>query len=279
MSAKYEYYKPRTLEDAWRLLAEAPQARLIAGGTDLLVRLKKRVLAPPGALVSLRSIPELAAIEARGAMLRLGALASAARLASDPEVTAALPALARAAQWLGGAQIRNVATLGGNIANASPAADLVPPLLVYEARVEVRSAKERREVPLSDFFRGPGETCLRPGEILTAVLVPRPAEGARSGYLRKGRVRMDLALAGVAALVERRDDVCSRARLAACAVAPVPLRLRRAEAQLEGERLTSEAIERAAAAAAAEVSPIDDVRTSAEYRRVLVQVFVRRLLA
>ncbi|MBI4878759.1 MAG: xanthine dehydrogenase family protein subunit M [Planctomycetes bacterium] len=278
MPAKYEYHQPRTLEDAWRLLAEQPAARLIAGGTDLLVHLRKRVCPPPAALVSLRSIPELAEIQA-GRTLRIGAMASVARLAAGPEIGAALPALAQAAQWLGSAQIRNVATIGGNIANASPAADLVPPLLVYEARAELRSAASRREVPLADFFRGPGETCLRPGEILTAVLVERPAPGARSGYLRKGRVRMDLALAGVAALVEQASGICSRARLAACAVARTPLRLRRAEAVLEGARLTPEAIEQAAAAAAAEVSPIDDVRTSAQYRRVLVQVLLRRLLS
>ncbi len=188
------------------------------------------------------------------------------------------PALIDSMRPFGSRQIRNMATLGGNLCNASPGADAAPPLLVYEATVELRDRNGTREMPLEDFFVGPGETALRPGEVMTAILLPPPHGDVRSVYLRKGRVKMDVATASVAALVEMDGGTCVRARLAAGAVAPVPKRLIATERQVAGFPLDDAVLERASAEAADEISPITDVRSTAEYRRHLTRVLVRRAL-
>jgi carbon-monoxide dehydrogenase medium subunit len=272
----YTYRQPRTLEEALELTA-SKQATLIAGGTDLLVGMKKQQRAPRR-LVSLRRVDELGRIEETDG-LRIGAAVPLSEIERHPTVVSRHPALVDSIAVLGSRQIRNVATLGGNLCNASPAADTAPPLLAYGARVELRNADRSRQIALEDFFRGPGQTVLEPGEILTAILLDVPSPDARSVFLRKGRVRMDVAIASVAALLEMDGSTCVRARLAAGAVAPVPLRLRRTEALVEGsvpdESLRVLAVEEARR----EISPITDVRTTAGYRRHLVGVFVERALA
>lgn len=271
------YYRPTTLEEAF---ADAGAgAHFVAGGTDLLVQVKRGAVAPPGALISLRSVAELAGIEVRGDVLRIGAGVPLADIAADARVAALCPALVQAIGTVGSRQIRNVATLGGNLVNASPAADTAPPLLVYGARAELATARARRELPLQEFLRGPGETALAPGEVMTAVLIDHPAAGLRSAFLRKGRVAMDLATASVAVALLVKDGICRHARVAAGAVAPTPLRLEAAEVELEGSALDEATAIAASEAAQAAVSPIDDLRGTADYRRHLVGVFLRRLIA
>jgi carbon-monoxide dehydrogenase medium subunit len=264
------------VEEALELCAAEPKAKLILGGTDLMVQMKKQRDLRPPALISLRGIDSLHHIADEGGALRIGAAVPLTAITAHASLRSTFPALAQAIDVIGSSQIRNVATLAGNLCNASPGADSAPPLVVYEAQVELQSRAGSREIPLRDFFRGPGETALSPGEILTTVIVPHPAKGARSIFLRKGRVTMDLAVASVAVLLEMDGDVCSRARLAAGAVAPVPLRLQKTESILEGSRLDADTIARAGATASAEVSPITDVRSTAEYRRDLVGVYTRR---
>jgi carbon-monoxide dehydrogenase medium subunit len=273
---RYDYHRPSTVKEALELLAATPGAKLILGGTDLMVQMKKQRGLRPPALVSLRAIDSLHDIVDQDNALRIGAAAPLAEIAAHASLGPTFPALAQAIDVIGSSQIRNVATLAGNLCNASPGADSAPPLLVHEARVELQSRGGSREIALRDFFRGPGETALEPGEILTAVIVPHPAKGARSIFLRKGRVTMDLAVASVAVLLELDEDVCQRARIAAGAVAPVPLRLEKTESILEGSTLDPDTIARAAAAASAEVSPITDVRSTEEYRRELVGVYTKR---
>jgi carbon-monoxide dehydrogenase medium subunit len=264
------------VEEAIELLGAEPGAKLILGGTDLMVQMKKQRDLRPPALVSLRAVESLHHMAERNDMLRIGAAVPLAEIAAYASLRSRFPALAQAIDVIGSLQIRNVATLAGNLCNASPGADSAPPLLVYEARVELQGRGGTREIPLSDFFSGPGQTCLEPDEILTTVIVPHPARTARSIFLRKGRVTMDLAVASVAVLLETDGDVCSRARVAAGAVAPVPLRLAKVESILKGSRLDTDTIARAGAAASAEVSPITDVRSTEEYRRDLVGVYTRR---
>ena len=274
---RYDYLRPLSLQEAWRLLAETPGSRFIAGGTDLVVQIRKRQLGSPEALISLRSIPDLSGIGVDGEF-RIGSLVTIRDLTDHPEVREAFPELIEVGRLFGSRQIRNVATVGGNLCNASPAADLAPPLLVRGARVEARTAEGSREIPLDELFLGPGKTALRPGEILSAVIVPRPQGRARALFLRKGRVRMDLAIASVSVLLEVRKGICHDIRIAAGSVAPVPLRLRATEALVQGKPLTDDLLRRASEEAAAAVSPITDIRSSAEYRRHLVGVFVRRAL-
>ncbi len=292
------YHRPTTLQEAWLLLAATPGARFVAGGTDMMVRRKRAELTRVPALISLRSLPELAGIDADPDAVRIGAGVPLAEVARHPAVLDTLPALASAIRRLGTPQIRNVATIGGNLGNASPCADTAPPLLVYDATVEVAGPHsdspapgssdrlvpggryKRRTVPLCDLFRGPGTTCLADDEIITAVTVPRPAPGFRAACLGQGRVATDLSLASLALGVATDGTICSRARVAAGAVGPTPLRLREVEALLEGADLTDrDLVARARAAACAEVLPITDVRATAEYRRHLIGVFFERALA
>lgn len=271
-----EYLRPATLAEAIRLQAATPGARFIAGGTDLWVRMRKGLEAPP-ALVSLRAVRELSGLDL-GDPVRIGALVTLADLAGSAGIRERFPALAEAALAMGSIQIRNVATVGGNLCNASPAADLAPPLLALDARMVIRSAKGPRETALADFFQGPGRTALAPGEILEAVLVPCPGPGAKAAFLRQGRVKMDLALVSVAVLLEEAAGVLKGARVAVGAVAPTPRRLPEVEAILEGRRPEPERFAEAGRVAAGCVSPITDLRTSEEYRRHLVGVLVRRAL-
>jgi aerobic carbon-monoxide dehydrogenase medium subunit len=273
----FEYHRPRSLEEALQLRRAHENARYISGGTDVLVQIHK-LGRRPDALVSLSSIPELQGIELDGRELRIGAATPIREIVRHEGLRELCPVLALAAGRLGSPQIRNRATIGGNLCNASPCADTATPLLVLEARVRARGERGIRELSLEELFRGPGGTRLEDGEILTDILVPRPAPGARATFRKKGRVHMDLAVASVAVLVELDGPICRRARLAAGSVAPVPLRLRPVEELLAGKPLDAAVIAAAGAAAERAVSPITDIRSTEEYRRRMVGVFVRRAL-
>jgi carbon-monoxide dehydrogenase medium subunit len=276
--AGFAYHRPTSLADTWRLLAANPGAALLAGGTDLLVRVRARTVRPP-AIVSLRGIPELRGVASEpGGGLRIGAATPVADLLRHAAVVRRFDLLAQALRVMASPQIRNVATVGGNLCNASPCADTAPPLLAYEARVVLRSVRGRRELPLEEFLRGPGETACRPGELLAAVRLPPPPRGARGLFVKQRRVHLDLALASVAVLVRMRGASCRLARLAAGSVGPTPLRLRAVEALIEGRELTAELAAEAGALAARSISPITDLRSTAEWRRRIVEVRVRRAL-
>lgn len=241
-----------------------------------MVGLKNKTMRS-GALISLRAIPALSSIE-NGSETRIGALATIADTAAHPVIAERYPVLVQACRRLGSAQVRNVATVGGNLCNASPCADTAPPLLVLEARAEIQSTAGKREIPLDEFFSGPGQTRLAPGEVLTAIVVPPPPPGAKGVFFKLGRVHMDLAKASVAALVVMDGNRCVHARFAAGSVAPVPLRLREVEKIVEGAVVDEKLIASAQEAAMSEVSPITDIRSTAEYRRQIVGVFVKRAL-
>lgn len=262
------YHRPRTLTEALELLADHADARPLAGGTDLFLGAEP----PPPFLVSLRQVEELSGIEGG----RIGALTTASEIAQSAEIERDWPVLAQAASRLGSEQIRNVATIGGNLCRAAPCADTAPPLLVYEAHVDLVGPRGSRELPASKLFLGPGVTCLEPGELLTAIRLPEPRPQARGIFLKKTRVRMDLTLASVAILLEEEGGVCKRVRIAAGSVAPVPMRLKEVEEQLEGQKLTPEVLDAAASLAARTVLPISDVRTTEAYRRHITEVYVRR---
>ncbi len=272
----FGYHRPSTLDEAFRIAAGIPGSRYVGGGTDLLVQMRNGLPEPP-ALISLRGLNELSGIETSSQM-RIGAAVPLSDVQVDPAVAERFPALVESIASLGSRQIRNVATLGGNLCNASPAADTAPPLLVYGASVELADAEGSREVTLEEFLQGPGQTALRPGEILIAILLDPPADSTRSVFLRKGRVKMDLAIASIAALTEWDGATCTRVRLAAGAVAPVPLRLERSEVIVQGTHLDAEIRRRARETAQTEISPITDLRSTEDYRRHLTGVFVERAL-
>jgi carbon-monoxide dehydrogenase medium subunit len=276
----FEYAAPRTLDEAVSLLARAgPAARPLAGGTDLLPQMRYCRIEPP-LVVDVKGIPELRRLECAGDGLHIGAAVPLSNIASHPDVVRLYPVIASSCGLVGSVQIRNRGTLGGNLCNAVPSADTVPGLMCLGARAVLAGPAGRREVAVEEVCTGPGETVLGPGELLVEVVVPPPPEGSAASYLRfTPRQEMDIAVAGVASLLAMDGGgLISQARLALAAVAPIPLRARRAEAVLEGQRPTEELIHRAAGEAAGECHPISDVRGSADYRRHLVAVLARRTL-
>lgn len=271
---RFDYLRPKSLKEALQQKKTIAGAIFISGGTDLLVQIKNRELQPP-ALISLRSIPELATIEVNEGV-RIGALATISDIIQHNELGLIYPVLVEAARRLGSVQIRNVATIGGNLCNCSPSADMALPLLVLEAKVRLQTAKASREIQISEFFRGPGESCLSSDEILTDILLDPPHQKAKATFLKKGRVKMDLAIASLAVLLEMEGRRCRKARIAAGSVAPVPLRLSKVEALLEGSTVTEKLAAEAQRLAREIVSPITDVRATEEYRRQIVGVYVKR---
>ncbi len=272
----FEYYKPTSLEEAWELRSKIPDSLFIAGGTDVLVSIKNDECRPQ-ALISLRSIPGLTGIET-GDAARIGALTTISDILQHPGLSRRFPVLVEAAKSLGSVQIRSVATIGGNLSNASPCADMALPLLVLEATVRLQSPKETREVSVSEFFKGPAETCLSPQEIMTDILLKPPRKNMKTCFIKKGRVKMDLAVASVAVLLEMEGKKCRKARIAAGSVAPIPLRLHKVESLLEDATISSRTIAKAQQLAEDEIVPITDIRSSEEYRRQLTGVLVKRAL-
>jgi CO/xanthine dehydrogenase FAD-binding subunit len=279
----FDYYAPQTLDEAVALLHQLPDARPVAGGTDIVVQMKEgRTKFPyPQMIVSLDRIGELKGIdfsEKNG--LRIGAGTTMADIATSPVVRVRYQALAEGAGVVGSWQTMNMGTIGGNVCNAAPSADTAPPLLVFEAECVIVGPTGRRTLPLGEFFRGPGLTALGSGELLAELRLPTPPRGTASAYQRHTpRKQMDIAVAGVGIALTIAGGKIARARVALGAVAPTPIRAETAEAALEGQPPTEEAFARAAEAAAAECSPIADVRGSAEFRRHLVKVMTARMLA
>jgi carbon-monoxide dehydrogenase medium subunit len=273
----FAYHRPSSVEEACRILAREPGAAVLAGGTDLMVHVGQasRGRRPP-AVVNVKRIPGLDAIGVADGVIRLGALTSLAALIDHPVIRAEYPVLPFAARYMGSPAIRNLATVGGNLCNASPAADLPPVLLALDAEVGIAGPAGERRVPLERFFRGPGQTVLGPGELLVWVEIPRRRRPRSVRYERLDvRRAMDIAIAGAAVGVGAGPEG-REARVALCAVAPTPLRVWDAEAVVADDGLGDAAVARAAALAMAAARPIDDVRATAEYRREMVGILVRR---
>jgi carbon-monoxide dehydrogenase medium subunit len=269
------YLKAATLEEAQSYFQEQKGARFIAGGTDLLVQMDKGKI-PLSPLISLRGIEALGSIDCFEDRVELGALITLRRALRHESLCRLYPDLVEAMSRLGSTQIRSVATFGGNLCNASPVADLAPPLMVHETTLRLSSLEGEREISLEDFLLGPGQTALKTGEILVSLTLPVPPPGTFYRFYRKSRVHMDLALAqlSLALSLDEKGEI-RRLRLAAGSVAPRTLRLRKTEAFLEGTN-GFDVLEQARQKAMEEVAPISDQRASADYRRELIGVFFKR---
>jgi carbon-monoxide dehydrogenase medium subunit len=278
----FAYFEPATLAEASKILIDqGSRAYLLAGGTDLLVRMKRGEI-DLSALVNLKGIDGMNRIELDAETgLQIGALTTISSLEQSSLVRSAYPVLAEAAGILGSPPIRNLATLGGNIGRASPASDLAPALMVLMTRLLIDGPEGKKEFPLESIFSRPGKTTLNPGEVITSFFVPKMVVHSGAAYVRLGRRGgMDCALVGVAVLLNlsaKSGDV-AEARIALASVAPVPIRARKAEAELLSGPLTEERIQKAATAAALESMPISDMRASASYRKEMVKVSTRRAI-
>ncbi len=276
---RFELALPRSVDEALRVLSDrGSDAKLLAGGTDLLPQMKNGLL-KPACVIDLSGVARVKALQPDATGLRVGAAVPARALERDATARSTYTALSESAALVGSVQVRNLATLGGNLCNAAPSADMAPPLLTLDAEAVIVGSKGERRVPIADFFTGVRRTVLAADEILVEIVVPTPGPRSGGNYLRHTpRRELDIAVVGVAAQLTLANGVCSKARIALAAVAPVPLRARQAEQALEGKPVTPEAIERAAELAVGVAKPISDQRGSADYRRHLVRVLTRRTL-
>jgi len=277
---RFDLVLPNSLDDCLKILAErGPQAKLLAGGTDLLPQMKNGVL-KPALVVDLSGISRIRQVQnSNGQGLRIGAAVTARELEVNPAVRGAYLSIAESAAMVGSLQVRNLATVGGNLCNAAPSADMAPPLIALEAQAVIAGPRGERRVPMADFFTGVRQTVLAPNELLVELIVPPP--GAHSGgqYLRHTpRRELDIAVVGVASQLTMTDGRCTKARIALASVAPTPVRATAAERSLEGQAVTPDAIERAATLAIEAAKPISDQRGSIEFRKHLVRVLTRRTL-
>jgi len=277
----FEYHEPTSLAEAVAFGASfGADARFLAGGTDLIIQMRRGKLRPRH-VVSLHRVPGLDRVTVNG-VVTLGGLVTHRELERHPAFQGRLRALVEGAEVIGGHQVRNVATVGGNLVNASPAADVVPVLLALDAEVACVGPDGERTLSLDAFLVGPGQTARRPGELLTTVRFAALPEHAATAFLKAGRRKaMEISVACVAARVTLDDarERCVNARIALGAVAPTTWRARSAERALEGRAPTEDVLRQAGRLAAAECVPIGDVRASARFRAHLVETMVPRALA
>ena len=277
---RFDLVMPGSVEECVRVLAErGPGTKLVAGGTDLLPQLKAGML-KTGCVVDLSGVGEVRHLAvANGSGLRIGAAVTARALERDARIQKTYPAISESGALVGSLQVRNLATLGGNLCNAAPSADMAPPIIALDAEAVIAGPKGRRRVPFASFFAGVRRTVLAPDELLVEIAVPNPGPHSGGNYRRHTpRRELDIAVVGVASQLTLSNGVCAKARIALAAVAPTPLRATAAERLLEGHRITPELIERAATAAIEAARPISDQRGSADFRRHLVRVLTQRTL-
>jgi len=273
-----QYSEPSTLKEAFSILAKVEGAKILAGGTDVIVSMREGKIAPAH-IVNIKRISGLDKIgPSTGGGLRIGALATIGAVETSALVRNAFPMVAEAAHQIGSLPVRNRATVGGNLCNSSPSADMAPPLIAPGAVAKIAGPKGRRSVNLEEFFTGPGKTVLSKVEILTEIHIPDPPRNSFGAFLKHGpRQCMDIATVNAAVMVTLKGKVCENARVVLGAVAPVPMRAKRAEAEIRGKPIEDEIIRKVGEIAAKECVPISDVRGSADYRREVVNVLVRRL--
>jgi carbon-monoxide dehydrogenase medium subunit len=277
---KFDYFAPESLEEAFDLLKQhGESARVVAGGTDLMVKMRLGAISPK-VLVSIKKIPGLDTLTVdpeKG--LTIGATALLADVAAHPEIRALYPAIAAAASDTANVQVRNMGTVVGNLCNASPSADNAPTLLVMGATVHIAGASGERTLPLDQFFKGPGRTALASDEIVTAVSVPPVPEKTGVMFLSfSGRGKLDCSTVGIGALVTMEGDTCKSAKIAIGACAPIPMLAPETEKMLAGGTVDEGLLRSASQKAAKETSPIDDLRASAAYRLRMVEVLAYRVL-
>jgi len=273
-----DYFEPKTVGEALSLLAtHGADAKVIAGGTDVMVDIKYKE--EPGCLINIKKLPGMSSIQENGGSLRIGPLATIRELETSATLRDKLPVLWEAAHQFASLQVRNTATIGGNICRASPSGETLAPLLVLEATAKCAFSDGEKSQPFMSFFQGPGKSVLGAKGLLTEIDVPYPVAGSKGVYLKHAvRGAMDIAMVGVAVLMtpDPGKNSMQDVRIGLGAVAPTPVRAPKTEALLRGKPLTAAVLKEAAAMAASESSPISDQRSSAENRRWIVEALSRR---
>jgi CO/xanthine dehydrogenase FAD-binding subunit len=279
---RFDYIKPKSMDEALDLLGEGNngEAKVYAGGTDVIPRLKSRLIQAPKVLIDLKGIPGLNYIEHdEKDGLRIGALATIFSVAHSPQVRDNFGILSQAASSIASTQVQNRGTIVGNICNAVPSADSAPALFCLGAKLSCVSRRGERIIDIEDFFTGPNQTALNPDELVKEIRIPGMPPQGKGTYIKLSpRSRMDLAVVGVGVVVVQDEGLVQDVRIALGAVAPTPMRAKKAESVLKGEKAHAETVLKAAETASAESEPIDDHRASAEYRRLMVEALVKRAI-
>ena len=273
---KFDYFSCETIEEACSFLSKYNgDAKILAGGTDLLVKMKHKQVTPRY-LIDIKRVPDLSYIrQDESGRVRIGVLTTIQTIKNSPVIKKKFSVLNQAASVLGTRQVRNLATLGGNLCNASPAAECAPALITLGAKARVIGVHGERLVSMEEFFVGPGETLLQRDEILTELLMPTLPDSTAGVYLKHSTRRVDVAIVGVGAVITLDGKKCQDIKIALGAVGPTPFRAKKAESILRGQELSEELLEKVAEAASAESFPIDDIRGYTDYRRGMVEVLVK----
>jgi len=275
---EFKIHRPRSLGEALELMGALESVKPITGGTDLLPLMRDRAITVEE-IVDIRGLHELEGITVEDGALRIGALATLTEVLESPLVAEKAPVLGEAVSQIGSVQTRNQGTLAGNICNASPAADSAPALMVLGAQARVSSARGVRMVPVEELFAGPKMNSLAKDELVTEIIIPELPPGSGAAFEKLGRRKgITLAVVNAAAYIAMNGKKCVDARIALGAIAATPIRLPEVEAAYKGKELTPEAIEESSRACYALVNPVDDVRASADYRREMACVLVKRAI-
>lgn len=275
---RFNYYRPRSLNEALKLLNDLEDSKVLAGGTDLVLDMKIGRYRPKN-IIDISHLNELKYIKDDGKFIRIGAGTPLQIILESNIVRRKIPVLTEAIEVMGSWQLRNVATIGGNLCNASPAADTAPPLLVLEAQLKLESIEGYRYVPITKFFHGPRLTELKKNELLTEIIIPYPPSNAGMKFLKLGRrAAHTLSIVAVATLVTVKNGKFDIVRIALNSVAPTPLRAYKTEESLRNKPIDINVIEENVRKVAEEIKPISDVRASAEYRKEMSVILTRDAL-
>lgn len=274
---KFQYHSPERLDEALALLAELDNALPLIGGTDIMVAMRNGACTPDH-IVDLNEVSELDYVKEENGMIMIGATTTHAEVANSP-IAVKITSLIDAVSRIGSPQIRNRGTITGNICNASPAADSAPPLLVHMTEVEIQSPDGKRSIPIADLFAGPKINSLKPGELLTEIRIPVPPEGSASSFKRIGRRKaFTLSVVSSAAYIQMDGEICTDAKVAFGSVAITPIRVPETERLLIGSKLDEETVKAASGTVYEAVKPITDVRGTADYRKDMCPVLMRRAI-
>ncbi|EHI97730.1 Carbon-monoxide dehydrogenase (acceptor) [Clostridium sp. DL-VIII] len=275
----YKYIKPQTIQEVVSTMQQYPDYHLLAGGTDLLVKMKLGRI-ESGTFVDISDLNELKQITVHNNTITIGAAVTHSQISSSADIIELAPALAAASASVGSPQIRNRGTVGGNCGNASPAGDTIPALLAYHAVVNVNGPQGVRTIPLNEFFMGPGRTVLKSGEFILSFSFSMQQPGQGSAFEKLGkRKALAISIINIASFISvDADKIITQARIAMGSVAPTPIRITEIESILVGKKFTDKIIIEAAQVAADNIKPIDDVRSEAEYRKKMASILTQRTL-
>jgi CO/xanthine dehydrogenase FAD-binding subunit len=276
--SEIEFKAAKSVKEAVKFMAAAKgKGHILAGGTDLLVQMKSG-LRSPGVIIDVKHIPEMTSIVEKKGGFVIGAATPAAVLGEHKKLKKAWPGVIEAANLIGSTQVQGRASMGGNLCNASPAADSVPALVAAGCLVNLQGPKGKRTIPVEKFNAGPGKTTLKPGEILVSMTLPARPKNSSDAYRRLiPRTEMDIAVVGMGVSLTMKGDTCVAARVGLGAVAPTVLRVEKAEKALVGSKLDDKALDAAAAACSAACKPIDDKRGTIKYRTKIAGVLLKRV--